>query len=266
MAIFEREGVKLWYESHGEGPAVLLIHGLGSSGRDWEPQLPALRDFRVVTVDLRGHGRSSRAPVPISIAHFSADLSALLAHLGIDSAHVVGLSLGGGVAFQLALDDPDRVRTLTIVNSGPEAITGRLTALLVVGSRLLTIRLLGLPKLGEKVASKLFPKAADAGKLATFVERFRDNDVDSYRASLKTLVGWTVRDRLAELHMPVLIVSADQDYTPVSWKEGYAAQIRDARLVIVPDSRHALPVERPEAFNDVLTDFLGRNGGAGAAR
>lgn len=259
MAIFERSGIELFYEIHGEGPALLLIHGLGSSGLDWEYQLPALKGFKVINIDLRGHGRSTRGHIPIRIELFAQDLAALLDHLQIASAHVVGLSLGGGVAFQLALDRPALVRSLTIVNSGPHAITNPFLAALVVGSRLLTIRLVGLPKLGEKVAGKLFPKPEHAQKKATFVERFRSNDVDCYRASLKALIGWSVQHRLAEIAMPVLVITADQDYTSVKWKQAYTARLPNAQLVVVPDSRHALPIENPEPFNTALVEFLRRH-------
>lgn len=258
MAIFERDGIRLFHEIHGEGPAVLLIHGLGSSSLDWEYQLPALRGFRVINVDLRGHGRSSRGAIPISIPLFAQDLAALLVHLGIESAHVVGLSLGGGVAFQLALDQPQRVKSLTIVNSGPHAITNPLAAALVVGSRLLLIRLVGLPKLGEKVAGKLFPNPEHAQKKTTFVERFAGNDVDCYRASLKALIGWSVQHRLSEITQPVLVLTADQDYTSVQWKQAYVNKLTNAELVVIPDSRHAMPIENPAPFNAALIAFLQR--------
>lgn len=263
MATFERDGIELWYEIHGEGPPLLLIHGLGSSGLDWEHQLPALQGFRTVVVDLRGHGRSTRGDIAFSLPLFAADLAALLGHLGIESAHVVGLSLGGGIAFQLALDHPARVRSLGIVNSGPQGITNPLAAVLLVGMRLLTIRLMGLPRLGEKVADKLFPHAEHAQRKATFVERFAGNDPLCYRRALQSLVGWSVLGRLAEIQVPVLVVTADQDYTPVKWKEGYCRKLAHAELVVVPDSRHALPIEKPEAFNPVLVEFLRRQALAG---
>lgn len=258
MAIFERSGIQLHYEDHGTGIPVLLIHGLGSSALDWEYQLPALTGFRVIAVDLRGHGRSTRGAVPISMELFADDLAALLDHLGAEPAHVVGLSLGGGVAFQLALDRPGLVRSLTIVNSGPHAITNPLAASLLVGSRLLIIRLFGLPKLGEKVAGRLYPKPENAAQKADFIARFRGNDVDCYQRSLKALIGWSVLHRLDEIRMPVLVLTADDDYTSVRWKKRYSKRLRDTELVIVPDSRHALPMEKPAPFNAALVEFLRR--------
>src|SRR5690348_5975165 len=102
--------IEMNYELHGnDGPIVLLVHGLGSSLRDWEHQIADLAArYRVLTVDLRGHGQTSLEG-PITMADFAADLRALLAVLEIRSAYVVGISLGAGVAFQLALDFPELV-------------------------------------------------------------------------------------------------------------------------------------------------------------
>lgn len=256
MPILQTSGIQLHYDVHGQGTPVVLIHGLGSSALDWEYQLPALQGYQVITLDLRGHGRSSRAPIPFSMPLFAQDIADLLKHLGLASAHIVGLSLGGGIAFQLALDHPERVRSLVIVNSGPHAVLDSWIARLAINLRFLTIRLFGLPKLAEMVASKLFPKPEHAEKMRVFVERFRNNDADSYRAALKALLGWSVRDRLASIRCPVLALTADQDYTPVSWKQEYLEHLAQGSLVVIPDSRHAMPIENPEPFNRELLKFL----------
>src|SRR5579859_4812705 len=99
MPTAKLDGVDIHYESTGTGPAVLLLHGLGSSGRDWEYQIPSLTGYRVIAPDLRGHGRSSKPGGRYSIAGFAADMAGLLRALGARPAHVVGLSLGGAVAF-----------------------------------------------------------------------------------------------------------------------------------------------------------------------
>src|SRR5690349_9844570 len=120
MPTVQVNSIRLYYEIHGTGQPLVFIHGLGSSTRDWEAQVPEFsKSYQVVTFDLRGHGRSGKPAGPYSMAMFSADLADLLETLDIAAAHVVGLSLGGAIAFQFALDDPARVRTLTIVNSGP---------------------------------------------------------------------------------------------------------------------------------------------------
>ena len=251
------DGVALHYEVHGAGEPLLLIHGLGSSALDWEEQVLAFsRSHRVIAFDLRGHGRSERPAGPYSIARFAADAAGLLRELGVAQAHVVGISLGGAIAFQLALDQPAQVRTLTIVNSGPELILRTLAEKTAIGLRFLILRLFGLPSLGRMVSAKLFPDPAQEHKRRVFEERFAINQREPYIASLRALVGWSVSERIGEIRCPVLVVAADQDYTPVALKEAYVAQLRDARLKVVADSHHALPMEKPEAFNEVLGEFL----------
>ncbi len=113
-------GIKLYYEVNGTGQPLVLIHGLGSSTRDWEVQVREFsKTYQVVAFDLRGHGRSDKPAGPYTIPLFAADTAGLLKALGIQSAHIVGISLGGSVAFQFAVDCPAMVKTLTIVNSAP---------------------------------------------------------------------------------------------------------------------------------------------------
>src|SRR5258708_37939114 len=111
---------QLYYEVSGQGQPVVLIHGLGSSTRDWGEQVPEFsKTYQVITFDLRGHGRSEKPAGPYQIPVFAADLAGLLQALGVASAHIVGLSLGGGGAFQFALDYPSIVRRLTLVHTAP---------------------------------------------------------------------------------------------------------------------------------------------------
>jgi 3-oxoadipate enol-lactonase len=99
MPAIQVNGANLWYEKTGSGPSLVLIHGLGSSGRDWEPQVAGFSDrHTVLTVDLRGHGQSERAVGDYSIALFAADVAAVMEKLGLGAAHVCGISLGGAIS------------------------------------------------------------------------------------------------------------------------------------------------------------------------
>jgi len=121
MAFFDHDGCSLHYEEYGHGAPVFLVHGLGSSCQDWEYQTPALSaHYRVIAVDVRGHGRSDKPRERYSIPAFSADIEALLEHLNLGPVHYVGLSMGGMIGFQLAVDRPELLKSLTIVNSAPE--------------------------------------------------------------------------------------------------------------------------------------------------
>lgn len=253
--VMSHAGRRLSYRKTGTGPAVLLLHGLGSGARDWEPQTLALAGrFTVIAPDLRGHGISSPASGAIDIAEQAADMATLLMREGIDRADVVGMSMGGAIALQMALDFPERVRSLTVVNSrsafAPRSWRERLT----YWQRLLIVRLLGLPRLGRILAGRLFPD--QPGLQAWFIERFGDNDQTSYLAALRGLAAWSVVHRLGEIRCPTLIVAADQDYTPLQDKRDDCARIPGARLAVIEDARHAVTVERPQAFNAVLLSFL----------
>ncbi|MGE5140594.1 MAG: alpha/beta fold hydrolase, partial [Rudaea sp.] len=148
--------VNLHYEVTGEGQPLLFIHGLGSSTRDWELQVPEFaKSYRVITLDLRGHGQSGKPAEAYSMSLFAEDTARLLQSLGIDSAHVVGLSLGGGVAFQLAIDYPALVKTLTIVNSGP-FLTGSVeTDRQVAEERVGIVRQHGMRAMGQMLSERL---------------------------------------------------------------------------------------------------------------
>ncbi len=257
MPLLKLKDLNLHYDEEGSGAPLLFIHGLGSSGLDWEYQQPVFAlSYRVITVDLRGHGRSGTPKGPYSIPQMAADVLALLDHLGIAKAHVVGLSMGGAVAFQLAVDAPQRLSSMTIVNSAPYMILKTFREKSVIGLRLLILKLFGLPTMSKIISKKLFPDPAHQQLRDTFVERISRNDQAAYTASLKGLIGWSVKEQLASLNCPTLIISADQDYTPVSFKQEYIALLPNATLAVVPNSHHALPLERPEAFNQVLGEFL----------
>ncbi len=250
-------GIQLYYEVTGRGAPLLFLHGLGSCSQDWEFQVAEFsKDFRVITVDLRGHGHSDRPHGPYTMEMLAADAAGLLRALGVESAHVVGLSLGGGIAFQMAVSFPSLVKSLVVVNSAPDATIRTFKQRLMVASRIAMVRLLGFRRVGEALSKKLFPEPELAGIRAAFVERYVHNDRHGYLAAVRAFIGWSVASDIGIIACPTLVIAADNDYTPVALKEAYVAQIPGAKLVVIPDSRHALPVERPQSFNAVLRVFL----------
>src|SRR5215213_4750485 len=118
-------GIKLYYETHGNGRPMILLHGGLGSGEMFGPILPTLAErHQVIAVDLQGHGRTADIDRPIDVRLMADDIAALIAHLGLDAPDVVGFSLGGGVAFQTAVRHPEVVRRLVMIscNIRPEAI------------------------------------------------------------------------------------------------------------------------------------------------
>jgi len=248
---------KIYYEIHGKGEPLILIHGLGSSSRDWELQIPAFAEhFRVIPLDLRGHGRSDKPVGPYSMALFAEDSARLISSLGLGTVHVLGISLGGMVAFQLGVDFPDLVRSLVIVNSTPEMVARTFQERISIWQRFLIVRLLGMEKMGQVLADRFLPQEDQAELREIFIHRWAENDKPAYLEAMKAVIGWSVRERLGEINCPTLIIGSDGDYFPTADKQDYTALIPGARLVIVEDSRHALPAEKPAEFNQIVLGFL----------
>ncbi len=257
MPTINLETTEIYYEIHGRGEPMLLIHGLGSSSQDWEKQLPEFSSrFQVINIDLRGHGRSSKTPGPYSIKLFAEDTAQLIKALEYTSVYIVGISLGGMVAFQLALDCPDLVRSLVIVNSVPELIAHNLKDRTDYWKRLLIVRLFGLEKMGKVLAERFFIEPEHEALRQVFVRRWAANHKPSYLASLKAVFGWSVLGRLGEIEAPTLVIGAEGDYFSNVEKESYTRLMPNAELIIIKDSRHALPAEKPDEFNQAVLRFL----------
>ena len=171
---------------------------------------------------------------------------------------IVGVRGIGG--FQLAVDAPELVRSLVIVNSAPELILHTFKDRARFFQRLMIVRLLGMRKMGEVLSARLLPKPEHQDLRREFVERWTQNDKRAYLDSIRALVGWSVSEHLSEIRIPTLAVAADDDYSPVSVKEAYVSRMPRAELVVIPDSRHATPVEQPQAFNEAVAAFLARQG------
>ena len=257
MAYFEHEGCNLHYEEYGHGDPLLLVHGLGSSTLDWEMQVPALAaHYRVIVPDVRGHGRSDKPRERYSIAGFSADIVALIENLNLGPVHYAGLSMGGMIGFQFAVDQPQMLKSLTIVNSAPEVKVRSRDDYWQWAKRWTLARVLSLRTIGKGLAARLFPKPEQADLRRKMAERWAKNDKRAYLASFDAIVGWGVEERLGRIDCPVLVISADRDYTPVALKERYVSLIADARLAVIADSRHATPLDQPQQFNQTVLQFL----------
>lgn len=249
--------IDIYYEATGKGEPLLLIHGHGSSSRDWEMQVPYFaKSYRVITFDVRGCGRTSKPKGPYSLRLFAEDTAALLKALDIGPAHIVGISMGGMIGFELALGFPKLVNSLTVVNSYPEVRVETWRERWMVARRFLMLDLLGMRKTGKILSRVLFIKPEQDNLRNLFVQRWAENDKRAYRESLKAIVGWDVETQLGEIQCPVLVVASDEDYLPLEEKQAYVSKIPNAKLTVIKDARHAVTVERPEEFNSVLGEFL----------
>jgi pimeloyl-ACP methyl ester carboxylesterase len=255
------DGTRIHWEVEGSGEVpVILLHGLGDSVEGWAAQRPALSEqCRLLLVDVRGHGDSALpADDDYSIAAMAADVRAAADAAGFDRAHVVGISMGGGVAIELAVQAPELVASLVIVNATPTARLGGWRGRALIGTRKLLARFLTPSQTASAAARRLFPDPDQEHLRQELVRRLGRNDPHAYRQSLFALAAWDRVDDAAQLSMPTLYVHSEHDYTPLAWRQPFVDAMPDARLVQIDGAHHAVPMERPDEFNAVLLDRLGQ--------
>ncbi|HEV8575070.1 MAG TPA: alpha/beta fold hydrolase [Dehalococcoidia bacterium] len=262
-----------FYEDAGDGPAVVLIHGYGADLRLWDAQVGPLvsAGFRVIRYDIRGHGRSLIAPNGYTYENYSADLRDLLdrinierpasENLSVDAAHLVGLSMGGGIALQFELDNPERVLSLTLVDS---ALPGFTYSQEAAGR---------IEQLVEAV-HELGPRAAleNVYLQHPFFDGIR-RDREQFERVREILLGFQAPDmreggrppdyrpdiarRLHEIKIPTLVIAGENDIPDFRLIADLLAEnIPSAQLEVLPDCWHLPPVEKPAEFNQLLIDFL----------
>jgi len=266
-------GVVTFYEDSGEGPIVVLVHGYGGDLRLWDSQVGPLREagFRVIRYDIRGHGRSMIAPDGYTYENYSADLRDLLDRLNVErpvtvglsvgSVNLVGLSMGGGVVLQFALDHPERVLSLTLVDSALPGFTYGDEATAHIQQFMEAVRADG-------------PRAAidNIWLQHPFFDGVR-RDPQLFESVRKILLDFQAPDmrdgarpadyrpdlanRLAEVRAPTLVIAGENDIPDFGLiADVLAENIADARQKIIRDCWHLPPNEKPEAFNDLLISFL----------
>ncbi len=270
-------GASLYYQVHGStGDPVLLVMGLGSDLHFWERQIPAFAArHRVIALDNRGIGRSDKPPGPYTVPMLAADAARVLDAAAVDRAHVVGLSMGGMIAQELALAHADRVGALalaaTYAHAGDDVKEASISGATAMGLPTARELLSGAPidartiDIGQ-VARFLIPLtfspefiARDGAWLAAALERSASYgfSVDAFLAQLRAAVGHDRARELAEIRAPTLILTgtADRLVAP-RYSEELAALIPGAVLERVEGGSHAFNLEMPERFNRLVLDFL----------
>ncbi len=257
MPSIQVQDISLYYEEAGEGPPLLFINGLGMSAGEWRNQVDHFSGkYRTVIFDPRGHGKSDKPEGPYSIPLFASDTAELIRSLGLAPVNIVGLSMGGMIAFQLAVTEPELLRSMVIVNSGPEFILRKARHKIEMAARKCIIRCFGMHVMAKILTTRLFPAPEQAQLRIRTAQCWAKNDKRAYLDALRGIEGWSVSKDLHKISCPTLIVSADRDYTPVAYKEHYTGQIPGARLTVIPDSRHATPLDQPRRFNETVDAFL----------
>jgi pimeloyl-ACP methyl ester carboxylesterase len=266
--ILEHDGCRLACDLAGSGPPVLFIQGVGVHGAGWSPQVEELAaSFSCLSFDNRGMGRSQPLARPLTVERMADDAGALLTSQGWESAHVVGHSLGGPVAIELARSAPERVRSLSLlctVARGADAtrLSGRML-LLGVRSYLGTRRMRRRAFL-EIVLPAGFLAGDDADAWAARLEPLFGHDLAGQppvaMQQLRALRAYDARERLAELvGVPTLVVSAEHDpIAPPRFGRALAAAVPGARFVEVAGASHGVTIQCATEINALLRDHLTR--------
>ena len=258
----DSSGCRFWLRVEGEGAPVVFIQGVGVHGRGWTPQVEELRShFRCLIFDNRGMGESQPAAVPITVEQMAKDSLWLMSELGWDSAHVVGHSLGGPVALQMALDSPERVRSLSLlctVARGRDATRVSLPILsLGLRGRIGTRRSRRRAFLSIVMAKSELDRV-DRDTSAEELEPLFGHDLAIQPpVAMKQLVAlrrYDARERLATLAgIPTLVMSASHDpIAPPRFGRALAAGIPEAQYVEFSDAAHGLPMLHAGRVNQLL--------------
>jgi pimeloyl-ACP methyl ester carboxylesterase len=253
----------------GEGPTLLFIHGLGGCWHNWLEQLPIFAStHRVLAFDLPGFGHSPMPDEAISIELYVRTARELLELRGLETAAVVGNSMGGLIAAELALSSPAQIERLALVSPAGIALAHRQAQLPAVRRLYPLVRASGrwLGAHADRVASRarlrqwlLATVAGHPERIAPALaaEQLRGMGKPGLWAAFEDLLNHTIGERLSDLRPPTLIVWGERDHVlPVRHADLFAASIPDARKVIYPGSGHVAMLERPREFNGLLAQFL----------
>ena len=266
MPFVQTNGIKLYYELHGNGEPLVLIPGIGYDRWMWHRMIPGLDDhFQVISIDNRGAGQSDKPAGPYTAQLLAADIVGMLDDFGIAKAHILGHSMGGFIAQALAIDYPERVDRLILSATnfgGPRhvPITPEAMAVLtdVSGDPIARLR--------RGIVISCAPGFAEANPefVAYWVNYRIAHPIDpaGYQAQLAIGLGLlaeaaSFEHRLADVTAPTLILFGAHDrVVPQANAALLAASLPDARVEILPDAGHFFPFETPDAASAAVIQFL----------
>lgn len=258
----------IWYETFGSGEPLLLIMGLSGTIQSWGLQIPELaQSHRLICLDNRGVGRSGKPLGPYSIEAMAADALAVLDAAGVDSAHVLGVSMGGLIAQALYHHQPDRVRSLILGCTG----TGPNDPSYVppephVWEILQLDRATEPPEQLLEAMTRIFYHPSYRARMSNLTARLlqlqqnQPQPPHAYMAQLSSCLNHAHNSpRLKNIQVPTLVLHGDDDEIwPLANADYLAEHIPGAELVVIPGSGHMFMIEKPREFNRTVLDFLTR--------
>ncbi len=259
MPYVTNRGARLYWEEHGSGPSVLLIMGLSFTSEMWFRVVPHLANsYRTIIFDNRGIGKSDVPRGPYTIRTLANDAEAVLDAAGVTAAHVVGASMGGMVAQELALRSPGRVRSLMLGCTSYSGLFGKWPNFRKGPNQLSWFR---ASRQEREWAMRQMLYAADTP------HEWIEEDIGircqcnwTYKGVLSQLAGillWSSYSRLPSIKVPTLVVHGEEDHVlPPQNGRIVASRIPSARFVLVPNAGHILMTDQPEITIQLLLQFL----------
>ena len=252
----------------GDGPLVVLLHGIGGNKLNWHLQLPEFsKHFRTVAWDARGYGGSEDYESDLEFSDFARDLERVLNYFDTKKAHICGLSMGGRIAQDFYALFPDRVATLILCDTfagddeTDERASRSQTVEEFVESRIRPFLDGADPaELAQTRGGRLLAPGHSADAKQRAIAAASELHVESYIKTVRASAAFTRVDNLKNIDVPTLLVFGDQDpLTPPTVGEYMQERIADAELVIIKDAGHMTNLERPTAFNSAVLTFLHEN-------
>ena len=258
-------GINLYYQVHGEGEPLVLIQGFAGGHEAWFFQLRAFKKhFKVVIFDNRGIGRTDGSDKPYAIETLAEDVVGLMEHLGIPKAHVLGLSLGGLVAQEVAISYPEKVRKLVLGSTfaGREVydVHPEMLGALGIpeGSTSVDIRSIDMTKLMPAMVTLAFNKRLYRMILTLLAKRrMKSIKVEGHFGQMSAIDSYTTLDRLHLIKALTLVITGTGDrLVSPHYSEVIASRIPNAQLVLVNGGSHAFFMEMRGRFNKEVLGFL----------
>jgi pimeloyl-ACP methyl ester carboxylesterase len=258
LPFIEHQGAKLYWDEQGSGEPLLLIMGLSYPSYMWHRSRPLLaKSFRTIALDNRGVGQSDAPPGVYSIPLMASDAAAVLDAAGVESAHIFGVSMGGMIAQEFAIQYPKRVRSLVLgctSPGGPSAVHPEPATLEILMRQGMT---------PEEARDAILPFIYDP---ATPRERVAEDMVirmkwyptaQGYFGQLQGIFVWESYSRLGQITAPTLIIHGETDrLIPPANANLIAERIRGAKLVLIPNASHIFETDQPDASQGAILDFL----------
>jgi pimeloyl-ACP methyl ester carboxylesterase len=259
MPFVENLGARIHWDEEGSGAPLLLIMGLGWTSHAWHRTRPLLSaKYRTIALDNRGVGQSEAPPGPYSIVQMASDAAAALSAARANAAHIFGVSMGGMIAQEFALQYPNKVRSLILgctSAGGPQAVRAEQDALQVLMTRGLD------PKAFAKTISPfIYDRGTPAERIEedTALRRKWYPSADAYFAQLQAIMTWEADSRLENISAPTLVIHGENDrLVPPENARRIAAKIAGAKLVLLPNASHIFTTDQTEAAHKAILDFVG---------